>query len=116
MRRGKTSSSPTSLDGSLKPLQRFSCRDCGSTFTFERKVARPRAGFSDAVVMEAVRLYVQGLSSYRVLASMLEQRLNSSPSFVTVTRTFPDRPGREHLSTGRTPQSSSEARAAASGW
>ncbi|MDQ3531583.1 MAG: transposase [Actinomycetota bacterium] len=84
MRRGKTSSSPTSLDGSLKPLQRFSCRDCGSTFTFERKVARPRAGFSDAVVMEAVRLYVQGLSSYRVLASMLEQRLGRSVSRFTL--------------------------------
>lgn len=84
MRRGKTRSSPTSLGGSLKPPQRFSCRDCDGTFTSERKVARPRARFSDAVMMEAVRLYVQGLSSYRVLASMLEQRLGRSVSRFTL--------------------------------
>jgi transposase-like protein len=84
VRRGKTRSSPTSLDGSLKPLQRFSCRGCSSTFTPERKVARHRAGFSDTVVMEAVRLYIQGLSSYRVLASMLEQRLGRSVSRFTL--------------------------------
>ncbi|MDQ3766414.1 MAG: transposase [Actinomycetota bacterium] len=84
MRRGKTRSSPTSLNSSLKPLQRFSCRDCDKTFTSERKVARPRARFSDAVVIEAVRLYVQGLSSYRVLASMLEQRLGRSVSRFTL--------------------------------
>jgi transposase-like protein len=84
MRRGRTRSSPTGLAGSLKPLQRFSCRNCDSTFTSERKVARPRAGFSDAVVLEAVRLYVQGLSSYRVLASMLEQRLGRSVSRATL--------------------------------
>jgi transposase-like protein len=84
MRRGKTRSSPTSLGGSLKPLQRFSCGHCGGTFTSERQVARPRARFSDTVVMEAVRLYVQGLSSYRVLASMLEQRLGRSVSRFTL--------------------------------
>jgi transposase-like protein len=84
MRRGKTRSSPTGLDGSLKPLQRFSCRSCDSTFTSERKTARPRAGFSNAVVLEAVRLYVQGLTSYRVLASMLEQRLGRSVSRYTL--------------------------------
>jgi transposase-like protein len=84
MRRGKTRSSPSDLDGALKPLQRFSCKDCGGSFTSERKVARPGARFSDAVMMEAVRWYVQGLSSYRVLASMLEQRLGRSVSPVTL--------------------------------
>src|SRR5688572_22600589 len=34
--------------------------------------------------MEAVRLYVQGLTSYRVLASMLEQRLGRSVSRYTL--------------------------------
>jgi Transposase, Mutator family len=84
MRRGRTRSSPTGLDGSLKPLQRFSCRGCNTSFTSERKAARRRAGFSDAVVMEAVRLYVQGLSSYRVLACMLGQRLGRSVSRFTL--------------------------------
>ncbi|MGH2819979.1 MAG: hypothetical protein ACRDJ5_04925 [Actinomycetota bacterium] len=84
MRRGRTRSSPTTLDGSLKPLQRFSCRHCQSTFTSERKAARPHASFSDAVVLEAVRLYVQGLSSYRVLAAMPEQRLGRSVSRFTL--------------------------------
>jgi len=93
MRRGKTRSSPTGLDGSLKPLQRFSCRSCDSTFTSERKTARPRAGFSDAVGLEAVRLYVQGLTSYRVLASMLEQRLGRSVSALHLER-LGDRAGR----------------------
>jgi hypothetical protein len=35
-------------------------------------------------MVEAVRLYVQGLSSYRVLASMLEQRLGRSVSRFTL--------------------------------
>ncbi|CAN5657472.1 hypothetical protein BH18ACT15_BH18ACT15_05470 [soil metagenome] len=84
MRRGKTRSSPAGLDGSLKPLQRFSCRDCNSTFTSERKVCPPPGRFSDEVMLEAVRLYVQGLGSYRVLASMLEQRHGRSVSRVTL--------------------------------
>ncbi|MGH2660098.1 MAG: transposase [Actinomycetota bacterium] len=38
-------------------------------------MARPRARFAEDAVEEAVRLYVQGLPSYRVLAVLLEQRL-----------------------------------------
>jgi len=34
--------------------------------------------------MEAVRIYVQGLASYRVVASMLEHRLGRSVSRVTL--------------------------------
>ena len=66
--------------GPIKPLQRFLCMGCGASFTFERKSARPRARFTEEVVEEAVRLYIQGLSSYRVLAVMLEQRLGRSVS------------------------------------
>ena len=66
--------------GPIKPLQRFLCMGCGASFTFERKTARPRARFTEEVVEEAVRLYIQGLSSYRVLAVMLEQRLGRSVS------------------------------------
>ncbi|MGH2746938.1 MAG: transposase [Actinomycetota bacterium] len=57
---------------------------CGASFTFERKTARPRSRFTDDVIKEAVRLYIQGLSSYRVLAVMLEQRLGRSVSRFTL--------------------------------
>jgi transposase-like protein len=87
---GQTRSSPTTLGGSLRSLKRYSCKDCGDTFTSERKVARPGARFSDSVVMEGVRLYVQGLSSYRVLASMLEQRLGRSVSRFTLNNWVSD--------------------------
>jgi len=60
------------------------CVACGTSFTFERKTARSRARFTDDVMEEAVRLYIQGLSSYRVLAVMLEQRLGRSVSRVTL--------------------------------
>jgi transposase-like protein len=72
------------LNGPLQPLQRFVCNACRATFTFERKNARPRARFTDDVVEEAVRIYVQGLSSYRVLATMLEHRLGVSVSRFTL--------------------------------
>jgi len=39
-----------------------------------RSTARARARFADDVVLEAVRLYVQGLTSYRVLSNLLERR------------------------------------------
>ena len=57
---------------------------CGTSFTFERKSARPGARFTDEVEEEAVRLYIQGLSSYRVLAVMLEQRFGRSVSRFTL--------------------------------
>ncbi|CAN5698351.1 hypothetical protein BH20ACT23_BH20ACT23_06400 [soil metagenome] len=60
------------------------CIACGTSFTFERKTARPRARFTDEVIEESVRLYIQGLSSYRVLAVMLEQRFGRSLSRVTL--------------------------------
>lgn len=74
-RHGRTSAAPTGLRGPLGSLQRFLCRSCGRTFTPLRRAARPRARFTDEVVEEAVRLYVQGLPSYRVLSVLLEQRL-----------------------------------------
>jgi transposase-like protein len=84
MRRGKTGSAPAGLDGNLKPLQRFWCSSCRSSFTCPRKTARAGARFADNVVEEAVRIYVQGLSSYRVLAAMLEHRLGVSVSRFTL--------------------------------
>lgn len=58
-------------------MQRFLCRDCHRTFTFSRTGSRPRARFDERVVRESVRLYVQGLSSYRTLSTLLERRLGS---------------------------------------
>ncbi|MGH2701856.1 MAG: hypothetical protein ACRDJ2_08780, partial [Actinomycetota bacterium] len=60
------------------------CIACDTSFTFERKTARPRARFTDEVIEESVRLYIQGLSSYRVLAVMLEQRFGRSLSRFTL--------------------------------
>jgi transposase-like protein len=79
-----TSTAPVGLGHSLSPLQRFWCDSCRCTFTHARKAARPRARFADDVVQEAVRIYVQGLSSYRVLATLLEQRLGTPVSRVTL--------------------------------
>lgn len=49
-----------------------------------RRTAKPRARFDDGVRLEAVRLYVQGLSSYRTLARLMEHRLGRrvSPSIL----------------------------------
>jgi transposase-like protein len=60
------------------------CKSCGRSFTSTRKSARPGARFSEDVIEEAVRLYIQGLSSYRVLATMLERRLGLSVSRFTL--------------------------------
>lgn len=49
-----------------------------------RRGARPRARFSEDVVFEAVRLYVQGLPSYRTLATLLERRVGRPVSRVTL--------------------------------
>ncbi|MGH2790377.1 MAG: transposase [Actinomycetota bacterium] len=75
---------PIGLRGPVTPLQRFSCKSCGATITPQRKSAGVGARFSDAVIEESVRLYIQGLSSYRVLAVMLEQRFGRSLSRVTL--------------------------------
>lgn len=84
IRRGRTRSAPSGLQGPLKPLQRFSCKSCGTSFTPDRKAAAPRARFSDEMKKDAVRHYIQGLSSYRVLATMLEQRHGKSISRSTL--------------------------------
>jgi transposase-like protein len=83
-RKGKTGSAPTGLDGPLEPLQRFLCESCGRSFTSTRKSARRGARFSEDVIEEAVRLYIQGLSSYRLLATTLERRLGLSVSRFTL--------------------------------
>lgn len=83
-RKGKTQAAPLGLDGPMKPLQRFFCKDCNTSFTLERKSARPRAKFGHDVVEEAVRRYVQGLASYRVVAAMLEHRLGRSVGRATL--------------------------------
>jgi transposase-like protein len=83
-RKGKTGSAPTSLDRPLKPLQRFLCKSCESSFTVGRNTARPRARFADDVVREAVRLYVQGLASYRVLTDLIGHRIGRPVSRFTL--------------------------------
>ena len=79
-RNGKTRSTPQGLDGPTKPVQRFICNDCRKTFTSGRTVARPGARFTVEVVHDAARRYVQGLSSYRTLATMLSRQLDVSVS------------------------------------
>ena len=83
-RKGRTTTAPTNLAGSLKPLQRFLCKSCSTSFTLARKGGGPRARFADDVVFEAVRLYVQGLQSYRSLAVLLEQRVGRSVGRATL--------------------------------
>lgn len=73
-RNGKTATAPATLSGVLEPLQRFLCSGCQSTFTLARTTARAGAQFSNEVIEEGVRRYVQGLTSYRVLATMLSDQ------------------------------------------
>ena len=70
------------------------CRDCGRTFTPPRRAAGERARFADDVVEEAVRLYVQGLSSYRILSVLLEQRLGRPVGRFTLNGWVDDLGGR----------------------
>ena len=93
-RHGRTSSAPAGLGGSLGSLQRFLCRDCGRSFTQPPRSAAPRARFADDVVEEAVRLYVQGLPSYRILSVLLEQRLGRQIGRVTLNGWVDDLGGR----------------------
>jgi transposase-like protein len=83
-RKGRTSTAPTALSGRLPRLQRFVCRSCGRSFTSARKCAATRAKFADDVVLEAVRLYIQGLCSYRTVAALLERRLGKAISRATL--------------------------------
>jgi transposase-like protein len=85
-RNGKTSSVPVGWSGRLKPLQRFICGVCGASFTGARRAARPGASFSDDFALEAVRLYVQGLPSYRTLARLLEPHAGRPVSRMTLNR------------------------------
>ncbi len=73
-RNGKTSTAPMGVNGPLRPLQRFLCANCGTSFTTPRSAAGRGASFTDDFALEAVRLYVQGMPSYRTLASLLEPR------------------------------------------
>ena len=49
-------------------------------------MARRGASFSNDVVVEAVRLYVQGLPSYRTLAALLSRQLDRPVSAMTLNR------------------------------
>ena len=85
-RNGRTQTAPTTLAGELGTLQRFLCASCGSSFTSARRAASARARFSDDVMAEAVKLYVQSLSPYRSLALQLARRLPTAPSRTTLWR------------------------------
>jgi transposase-like protein len=74
------------LSGTLNPLQRFVCKVCGASFTAGRRAARRGARFTDDFVVEAVRLYVQGLPSYRTLSALLEPRAGRPVSRMTLNR------------------------------
>jgi transposase-like protein len=63
-RNSKTHSVPTRRAAPIKPLQRFLCSVCGTTFSFERKTARPRARLrSLAVARHAQRLGARARSA-----------------------------------------------------
>jgi len=85
-RHGTSGAAPTGLAGPGRGLQRFFCHACRRTFTFARRTAQPRAQFDDEVQLEAVRLYVQGLTSYRTLATLMEHRLGRPVSRITLNR------------------------------
>lgn len=70
------------------------CRGCGKSFTSERKRARPGSRFADDVVEEAVRLYVQGLPSHRVLSVLLSGRLGRPVGRFTLNTWVDDAGGR----------------------
>ena len=85
-RNGKTSTAPLGVAGPLRPLQRFLCTSCRASFTTPRSAARPRASFTDDFALEAVRMYVQGMPSYRTLAALLESRAGRQVSRMTLNR------------------------------
>ena len=85
-RNGKTTTAPVGVSGPLRPLQRFLCTECKTSFTAARNAARHRASFTDDFVLEAVRMYVQGMPSYRTLAALLELRVGRPISRMTLNR------------------------------
>jgi transposase-like protein len=85
-RNGKTSTAPVGVSGPLRPLQRFLCTSCSTSFTTARSAARRGSSFTDDFALEAVRLYVQGLPSYRTLAALLESRAGRPVSRMTLNR------------------------------
>jgi len=85
-RNGKTASAPVGRSGRLKPLQRFVCSACGASFSALRRAAKPGASFTEDFALEAVRLYVQGLPSYRTLARLLEPQAGRPVSRTTINR------------------------------
>lgn len=72
--------------GPLRPLQRFLCGECRTSFTSPRTSARRGAIFTDDFALEAVRLYVQALPSYRTLATLLEPVAGRPVSRMTLNR------------------------------
>jgi transposase-like protein len=86
-RNGKAAGGPTRPNSApVAPLQRFLCRACGRSFTTGRRTADARSQSADEVAREAVRLYVQGLPSYRTLATLLEARIGRTVSRFTLNR------------------------------
>ncbi|HVM13005.1 MAG TPA: hypothetical protein VM287_01580, partial [Egibacteraceae bacterium] len=85
-RNGKTSTAPLGVAVPLRPLQRFLCTSCRASFTTPRNAARPRASFTDDFALEAVRMYVQGMPSYRTLSALLESRAGRPVSRMTLNR------------------------------
>lgn len=85
-RNGKTSSAPVGLSGRAKRLQRFWCLQGGHGFTAARRRAPLDARYGNDVVLEAARLYIEGLASYRTLARLLGGRVDPAPSPITLNR------------------------------
>lgn len=74
------------LSGRGKPLQRFWCRTGGHSFTTGRSAASLDARYSNDVVLEAARIYIEGLASYRTLSRLLAGRVDPPPSAATLNR------------------------------
>lgn len=85
-RKGMASTAPRGVGGPLKPLRRFLCRGCGRSFTLGRDAALARSRYTREVKAETVRLYVEGLASYRVLSRLMAARVGELISPVTLNR------------------------------
>ena len=85
----KARQGPRRRDSTDRLSLRDSCVDRAVAASLASASPRARArGSLEDVVGEAVRLYIQGRSSYRVLATMLERRLGLSVSRFTSTAGF----------------------------
>jgi transposase-like protein len=84
-RHGRSGPGPVGWDGRRSAgLQRFWCHRCAKTFTFGRPSTRSGRRFNDEVALEAARLYVQGLVSYRTLSTLVSDRVGRRVSRVTL--------------------------------